>query len=112
MKEKFRLPEKWYVIARNDEQDRVIVDYMNTTFNLQIAPGLSMSMDQWIYSNFSITDGRYDKHDSGDSFYFKQHNPDSKEITYQQFVDYVLNPKEEVYEPDLNLELIYKKLLS
>lgn len=111
MKERFRLPKKWYIIARNDEQDRVIVDYINTTFNLDISLGLSISMHQWVYSNFSIGDG-YIKHGSGDSFCFKQHSSDSEEITYQQFVDYVLNPKEEVYESDLSLELIYKKLLS
>lgn len=107
---KFVLPEKWHIASKNDEEDRVIVEYINNTFNLNISPGLSISMSEWWYANYSLEPShKYIKHDSGTNDTFKNH---SSEITYDQFVNYVLNEINNPCEHDPELETILKRLLE
>ena len=106
---KFVLPENWVVKASNVEEDAVLTEYMNNTFNTNIKPGL-MGMQYWCYSNtpmknYSASDN---KHDGSEYNSF----PNSTKITYEQFVNYVLNEINNPCEYDPELEIILKRLLE
>lgn len=109
--ENFILPEKWYVTSNTKEEDNIIVDYFNKTFNLNIRKFLD-EYKTWYYSNIPTDEGgRY------------IHNADSFEqmekigcikITYEQFEQYVLNETiiQDICKPDPELDHILIKLLS
>lgn len=107
--EKFVLPERWVVKASNDAEDEIIVKYINETFDTQIRPGLSDN-SIWYYSNINHS-GNHKKYDYGAFSYFEN----CKEITFQQFIDYVLNDlvvEDKPYKHDPELEIILKRLLE
>lgn len=106
--EKFNeLPEKWVVKATNDLEDEIICRYINDTFNVNVEPGLG-DMDYWCYSNTSYTTCLKDDTcvHNGNIDHFL--NVGVIEITYEQFVEYVLNHKKD----DAELSNILIKLLS
>lgn len=86
-KDAFILPEKWFVKSENDAQDEIIVEYMNGTFDTVIASGLG-SLDEWYYSNVDVTNN----YNAGDPRYFILEG--AEEITFQQFLDYVVKQKQ------------------
>ncbi len=107
--EKFVLPDRWVVKASDDEEDEVIVKYMNETFDTQIRSGLSDN-NVWYYSNINHS-VNHKKHDYGALSYFEN----CIEITFQQFIDYVLNDlvvDDKPYKHDPELETILKRLLK
>lgn len=109
---KFILPEKWVVKSNNKEEDEIILTYINETYNCTI-PSFDGEHNTWYYSNISHEKDR-NNHDHGSLYTFKDN--DCTEITYDQFVKYVLNENElviqESYKPDLELETILIRLLN
>lgn len=89
-KDAFILPEKWFIKTTNDNEDTIVVKYINETFNKKIDAGLG-SMNNWYYSNTPIPylSRISDKYDYGEAGLFLQNG--FEEITFQQFLDYVLN---------------------
>lgn len=114
--EKFVLPERWVVKASNDEEDEIIVPYINQTFGTHISSGLSSSTTPWYYSNVcnknSSSNSTFEaiglKHDGASSESF----PDTIELTYDEFVYHIINKRILEYEHDPSLEAIYLKLLQ
>ena len=101
---KFILPKKWSVNATNNAQDKVLTDYINTAFNTGCDYDYTTT-NNW-YSNILL--GDYNYRIGGVC------PEETTEITYEQFLKYVLNqdiPKE---QPEDNTELneILIKLLS
>lgn len=96
-KDTFILPEKWFIKTTNDNEDRIVVKYINETFNKKIDAGLGSMNNRyfffkcWYYSNTPIPylSGISDKYDYGVAGLFLEHG--FEEITFQQFLDYVLN---------------------
>ena len=103
---KFVLPERWAIKATTDEEDAVIVTYINNTFNTEISKGLG-SNSTWCYSNVCF-ENTNDKYDGNDVSNF----PNAIEITFQQFENYVLNNLNKPCEHDPELEIILKRLLE
>ena len=106
----FILPEKWHINATNDEEDDLVVDYINRTFNQKINPGLSNSMLEkggWWYSNYSFN-GDYSS--KNDEFYKNL----SVQITFDQFKQYVIKiePIFEEFVQDEEYNNILIKLLN
>ena len=103
--EKFVLPERWVVKATTDEEDEIIVPYINQTFGTNISSGLSPGTTPWYYSNVNNKNNNNLKHDGASTQSFEN----CTEITFQQFKDYVLREKP---TDDSDLEIIYLKLLA
>ena len=102
--EKFVLPEKWSVNVITSKQERTLTDYINKEFNTGCDYDIRVQSN-W-YSNIRISDYHYKIGGECPS--------ETTEITYEQFLKYVLNqdiPKE---QPEDNTELneILIKLLS
>lgn len=107
--EKFVLPERWVVKATTDEEDEIIVPYINQTFGTNISSGLSPGTTPWYYSNVcNKNSSRGLKHDGVSSESF----PDTIELTYDEFVYHIINKRILEYEHDPSLEAIYLKLLQ
>lgn len=104
--EKFVLPEKWVIKATTNEEDEVIVKYINNTFGKEISEGLGDN-PEWCYSNVTMIN-TLDKYDASKINHF----PDALEITFQQFLHYVLNNFNTSCEHDPELEIILKRLLE
>lgn len=106
------IPEKWFIRATNNEQDEVIVKYINETFGTKIDPGLSESMTYWCYSNYPLTEDLdiTNKYDTGSLSVFKG----IQELTYDEFVEYVVNKKPIIikYKEDPELKSIYQRLFN
>ena len=106
--EKFVLPERWVVKATTDEEDEIIVPYINQTFGTRISSGLSSGTTPWYYSNVNNKNDNNLKHDGASTQSFEN----CTEITLQQFEHYVLNNFNEPCEHDPELEIILKRLLE
>lgn len=109
--ENFILPEKWYITSKTTEEDNIIVDYFNKTFNITISKFIDCHRI-WYYSNTLIDVGARDKYD--DDSFEQMEKIGCIKITYEQFEQYVLNKTiiQESYKPDLELDQILIKLLS
>jgi len=106
--EKFVLPEKWVVKATTDEEDKIIVPYINQTFGTGITVGLPPGTTPWYYSNVNNKNNNNLKHDGSYTHSFEN----CTEITFQQFEHYVLNNFSTPCEHDPELEIILKRLLG
>ena len=109
--ENFILPEKWYVTSNTKEEDDIIVDYFNKTFNLNIFK-FKEDHRTWYYSNTSTDKGDRNIHNS-DSFE-QMEKIGCIKITYQQFKQYLLNEIviQDIYKHDPELDQILIKLLN
>lgn len=102
----FVLPEKWVVRAINNEEDHIIVSYINDTFKTTIEPGLTDLTTPWFYSNTqNLHHSRLLKHDGSSLNSF----PNCKEITFEQFKEYVLRDKSTISK---NIEEYNKILIN
>ncbi len=108
--EKFVLPERWVVKASNNEEDEIIVPYINQTFRTSITSGLTSGTTPWYYSNIPNKNMGMSlvKHDGSSVESFEN----CTEITIQQFEHYVLNNVSTSCEHDPELEIILKRLLK
>jgi len=104
--EKFVLPKRWVVKATTDEEDEIIVPYINQTFGTRISSGLSSSTTPWYYSNVNNKKNNSLKHDGASTQSFEN----CTEITLQQFEIGVLKTKKYTQDTELNQILI--KLLT
>ena len=106
--EKFVLPELWCVKATTHKEDKVLTDYVNKRFTNSKAK----------YDGKEIINTWFTNKDLGNQYYtFASSEPfNTTEITYEQFLKYVLNHDIEIPEeqPEDNTELneILIKLLS
>lgn len=84
--EKFVLPEKWWVKVISEEQDAVLTDYVNEKFNANIGPVASRLTQPVFYYNKKVRGVHWNvgNNPTDESF---------TEITYSQFIKYVLNQK-------------------
>ncbi len=104
--EKFVLPDAWCCRATNQEEDEALTDYINEKFKTGADYDISC-INTW-FSNIKIGDYHYKI--GGEKPF------DAEEITYEQFLKYVLNQDIDIPEeqPEDNTELnkILIKLLS
>lgn len=108
-KDDFILPEKWVVRSINDEQEHIIVPYINDTFKTKIDIGLTYATTPWFYSNIQNEhNGSNPKHDGSSLNSF----PSCKEITFDEFVKYIINKENITYTQDENYNQILIKLLT
>ncbi len=106
---KFEIPERWVVKVINSEQDAVIVPYINETFGTRIEIGLSQSTTPWFYSNQLNKNTKDDnKHDDSYAESFEY----CVEISFDDFVKYIINKYPIEFKHDPLLETIYKRLLT
>jgi len=85
MKERFEIPKKWCVKAKTKTQDKVLTDYIVNTFNVELDYDDSLNINTW-FTN-TVIDGTTDYYHS---FTSKPPN-NTVEITYAEFIKYVLN---------------------
>jgi hypothetical protein len=82
MRERFILPEKWCCLARNSDEDKVLTDYVVDVFGVECDYDVTCKGNCW-FTNFRII---------GDHYYqFNDKPSNCTEITYDQFIKYVLN---------------------
>ena len=107
--ENFILPEKWVVKANNNEEDHIIVPYINNTFKTKIDVGITHATTPWFYSNTQNVYNSYKpKHDGSSLNSF----PGCKEITFDEFVKYVINKENITHTQDENYNKILINLLT
>lgn len=83
----FKVPKKWWLKVITNEEDKVLTDYCNQKFNTQTGPVDSTLTQPIFYYSEKI----------GDICWTVGNNKADKsfiEITYSQFLKYVLNQKE------------------
>jgi len=84
MEEQFKVPEKWWVKVTTKEEDEVLTDYCNNKFNTTTG-GVSDKLNQPIFY--------YSEKIGGICWTVGTNRTDKSftEITYDQFIKYVLN---------------------
>lgn len=107
----FILPEKWFIKTTSNYEDEIVVNYINETFDKNISVGLD-GMSNWYYSNVPV---QYlseisDKHDYGKSHILLENG--YEEITFDQFVKYVINKENTIYNQDESYNKILINLLT
>lgn len=107
----FILPEYWCVKVVNDDEDYQLTKYINKLNDSNIGYGIGIHKQVW-FSN-KVINLKFKHYYHYDEF---KPNNDSIEITYQQFLKYVLNQNIDILEeqPEDNTELneILIKLLT
>ncbi len=105
--EKFVLPEKWCCRATNQKEDIALTDYIVEQFGEACEYDPDVNGNCW-FSNIKISAGELYHY----TFNGKPNN--CTEITYEQFLKYVLNQNIPKEQPEDNTELnqILIKLLT
>lgn len=107
--ENFILPERWVVRAINNEEDHIIVPYINNTFKTKIDIGLTYATTPWFYSNTQNEQNIHKpKHDGSSLKSF----PSCKEITFDEFVKYIINKENITHKQNEEYNKILINLLT